>query len=99
MKYTPPAASAYSPPSRALILPNARRSSGHVRNGLIGLYFVLQFWDKPLLQKVLRQILASWTSATHNNLILNRIVTSNYGVFSGKVGKKILLLLITDDYL
>ena len=94
MKYTPPAASAYSPPSRALILPNARRSSGHVRNGLIGLYFVLQFWEKPLLQKVLRQVLTSWTSATHNSVILNKIVTSNYGVFTGNVGKKILLQLI-----
>jgi len=94
MNYTPPAASAYSPSSRALILPNARRSSGHVRNGLIGLYFVLQFWEKPLLQQVLGQILTSWTSATHNSVILNKIVTSNYGVFTGKVVKKILLQLI-----
>lgn len=101
--YNPPATSSYSPPGRALVFPNARRSSKRVRNSFIVLYFVLQFWDKPLLQKVFRQLWTSWNlattatgtaTATADNAFVNRVVTSKIGISAGKASKKILLYLV-----
>ena len=89
MNYNPPAASPYSPPTRALILRTTKSNHGHKKSlKIIVLYLILKFWDKPFLQKLLKKAVSQWTSACNENQLLNQVVQSRAGIFAGQAGKK-----------
>ena len=96
MKYHhPPAASPYSPPTRALLLDSGNHKQGRSKTrGFIILYFVLKFWDKPLFQKVLKQVLSQWNTTCNENQVLKRVVQSSIGKSIGKGGKNSTLFLV-----
>ncbi len=95
MHYTPPASSAYAPSnsSRALILrTNTHTKQGHKHKksaALLILYLLLKFWDKPLLQKIVTNIVSQWTTACEKNSLLHPLVQSQAGIVTGKAAKKV----------
>ena len=96
-----PAISPYAPTSRNTFLyshPNNNNKkniakNNHKKLSFVILYFILKFWDTPILQKVYTDIIKSlWgksISILSKNEIINKyILQSNIGFVSGKLFKK-----------
>lgn len=99
MKYTPPAASAYSPSSRALLLANSNRHQNKsARNSLIFLYLILRFWDTPVLNKYLHSLSKKCIEFSGKSKIGKTILSSKPGIFLMNFGKRIAVTVVNSIF-